>query len=101
MNMQLRQHSMDVLDLTGHRTVTWDPNDEAAVADARAQFNALRREGYSIFRMVAVGQHAVAEEAGDEIEEFEPDAGRMTAQRIDEFDPEATRTTAIPQRVGG
>lgn len=100
MNMQIRRHSMEVLDYTGHRTVTWDPNDEAAVADARAQFNALRTQGFSIFRMQAVGQHAVTEELTDEVEDFDPDMGRMAA-RIDEFDPDAVRTTAIPQRVGG
>jgi hypothetical protein len=99
MNMQLRH--MDVMDIElGHRTVTWDPNDADAVADARAQFNSLRAQGYSMFRMIALGQHAVTEEQGEEIEEFEPEAGRVMA-RMDEFDPQAERVTAIPQRQGG
>src|SRR5215469_15941065 len=99
MNMQLRH--MDVMDIElGHRTVTWDPNDAAAVADARAQFDSLRAQGYSMFRMIALGQHAVTEEQGDAIETFDPDAGRVMA-RMDEFDDTAERVTAIPQRVGG
>lgn len=100
MNVHVRRHSMEILDYSGHRTITWDPADEAAIADARAQFEALRAQGFSIFRMVAVGQHAVTEELGGEVDDFDPAMGRMAA-RMDEFDPTAERSTAIPQRVGG
>src|SRR5262245_39593515 len=101
MNMQLRRHEMDVMDRElGHRTVTWDPGDAAAVADARAQFDSLRSQGYSMFRMIALGQHAVTEEQGEEVETFDPDAGRVMA-RMDAFDETAERVTAIPQRQGG
>lgn len=102
MNMQVRlSHEMDVMDIVlGHRTVSWDPNDQETVDDARRQFESLRAQGYSMFRMIALGQHAVTEEQGEEIEDFDPQAGRVMA-RMDEFDPEAERVTAIPQRVGG
>jgi hypothetical protein len=101
MNMQVRLHEMDVMDRElGHRTVTWDPANADAVADARAQFDSLRAQGYSMFKMVAIGQHAVAEEQGDEIETFDSADGRMMA-RMDTFDETAERVTAIPQRQGG
>lgn len=99
MNMQLSR--MDIMDLVhGHRTVTWDPNDPAAVSDAEAQFNSLRAQGYSIFRMIALGQTAVTEEIGDKVEEFDPAAGRVMA-RMDQFDPNVRAATAVPQRQGG
>jgi hypothetical protein len=99
----MNRHVMEVMDYTGHSTVTWDPADEASVADARAQFNRLRAAGYSIFRMAAVGQTAVVEEADQSapLETFDPADGRFASMRIDEFDPQARRTTAVPQRVGG
>ena len=99
----MNKHVMEVMDHTGHMTVTWDPSDAAQVADARAQFNRLRAAGYSVFRMAAVVQAAVVEEADQSrpLETFEPADGRMAAMRMDEFDPRAERTTAIPQRVGG
>jgi hypothetical protein len=99
MNMRV----MEILDHTGHQTVTWDPNDEASVTDARRQFDRLRAQGYSMFRMAAIGQTAVVEEPdqSQELEEFNAADGRVAAVRIDEFDPQAERVTAIPQRVGG
>ena len=99
MNMRV----MEYLDHTGHQTVTWDPNNADSVSDARAQFNRLRAQGYSMFRMAAIGQTAVVEEPdqSEELNEFNPADGRVAAMRIDEFDPEAERVTAIPQRVGG
>jgi hypothetical protein len=103
MNMQVRLNAMDVMDYTGHTTVTWDPNNEASTADARAQFNRLRASGHSIFRMAAIGATAVVEEADQSqpVDDFNPADGRLAAIRIDEFDPQAERLTAIPQRVGG
>lgn len=105
MNVQIRdgKHTMEVLDHTGHSTVTWDPENETSVADARAQFDRLRARGFSIFRMVPIGQTAVVEEPdlSTPVETFDPAAGRFASVRMDEFDPAAERATAIPQRVGG
>lgn len=99
MNMQLRR--MDIMDIElGHRTITWDPANAEAVADAQRQFDALRGQGYSMFGMIALGEHAVTEEQGAEMEEFDPNAGRIMV-RMDAFDETAERVTAIPQRQGG
>jgi hypothetical protein len=101
MNMMLRLHEMDVMDRElGHRTVTWDPANPEAVEDARRQFDALKAQGYSMFSMIALGQHAVTEEQGEEMEDFDPHAGRVMV-RMDEFNETAERVTAIPQRQGG
>jgi hypothetical protein len=99
----MNKHVMDVLNETGHATVTWDPSNEESTADARRQFDRLRAQGYSIFRMTAIGQEAVVEEADESqpIETFNPADGRYAAMRIDEFDPQAERLTARPQLRGG
>ena len=99
----MNEHVMEFLNETGHQTVTWDPNDEASVAAARADFNRLKAAGYSMFPMAAIGQTSVVEEPDQSrpLEAFNPADGRMAAMRMDEFDPQARRVTAIPQRVGG
>jgi hypothetical protein len=87
MNMHVTtKHVMDVMDSSGHTSVTWDPTDEASVNDARREFTRLTGEGYQAYRMEAVGEHAVVENKG---------------ARITEFDPEAGRLLLIPHRVGG
>jgi hypothetical protein len=88
MNMQVMpQHHMQVMDPTGHTTVTWNPDNSDSVADARREFERLLREGYYAFRM------AVKHENGCITEE--------KAQRIREFDPQAGKVLMIPQHVGG
>lgn len=82
----MNMHVMNVLDATGHTTVTWDPTDADSVRDAEREFQGLRGRGYSAFRMVTVGDSAVVEEPGE---------------RIDTFDPQAGKIVMIPQRAGG
>lgn len=82
----MNMHVMDIMDRTGHTTVTWDPNDPQSVADAQREFDRLRRDGYSAFRMEAAGESVVVENKGE---------------RIDRFDPAAGKVLMIPQRVGG
>lgn len=82
----MNQHVMNIMDVTGHSTVTWDPNDPQSIADAEREFNRLRGLGYSAFRMEAIGESVVVENKGE---------------RIDTFDPAAGKVLMIPQRVGG
>lgn len=79
-------HVLDVMDSSGHTSVTWDPANPESVADARREFERLVRDGYQAYRMASVGEHAVVE---------------TTDERITEFDPEAGRILLIPHRVGG
>lgn len=40
---------LEVLDASGHLTLTWDPNNEAETAKARVEVERLRAAGYSFF----------------------------------------------------
>lgn len=87
MNMHTpMRHVMDVMDSSGHTSVTWDPTDADSIRDARREFARLTREGYQAFRMEATGDNVVVENKGE---------------RITEFDPQAGRLLMVPQRVGG
>lgn len=71
-------HIMQVMDPSGHKTVTWDPDNAASVAEARREFNRLKREGYQAYRMNVVHEDGVVvEEDGERITEFDPQAGKL------------------------
>lgn len=83
----MNMHVMNVMDHTGHTTVTWDPTNADSVRDARREFDGLIRRGFSAFRMEVVAENGVVvEEKG---------------ARIDTFDLEAGKVMMIPHRVGG
>ena len=74
----MNMHVMNVMDVTGHTTVTWNPEDADSVRDARSEFRRLVREGYSAFRMNVVSENGVVvEEKGERISEFDPEAGKV------------------------
>lgn len=79
-------NTMQIMDSSGHTTVTWDPSEPASVADAQREFERLTGQGYQAFRMEAVGDNVVVEHKGE---------------RITAFDPEAGKVLMVPQRVGG
>jgi hypothetical protein len=69
---------MEVMDPTGHTTVTWNPEVPASVTDARREFQDLIRRGYEAFRMNVVSENGViVEEKGDRIRAFDPAAGKV------------------------
>lgn len=70
-------HTMQVLDVTGHTEVKWNPNIKEEVDVAKATFKAMTKKGYRAF------------EAGD-------NGGQM-----DDFDPKIGRIILLPQLVGG
>jgi len=72
--------AMAVMDKTGDSKVTWDPNQPAEVEAARAQFDVLKKKGYSAFRMGADDQQGA---------------------RMQDFDPAARRIIFVPQMQGG
>lgn len=71
---------MAVMDHTGDLKVIWDSDKEDEVEAAKAQFNALRKKGYSAFAVNKKG-----------------DAGG----RIDTFDPLAEKLIMVPAMQGG
>lgn len=57
--------SLEVLNGSGHLTLTWDPDDPAEVAKAREMVERLRSEGYVFFVVEdAVGSDTVSRGAG-------------------------------------
>lgn len=74
------RHLMQVMDKSGHSSVTWDPDKPVEVRAARASFDSLVREGYQAFRV-----------------EGEDNRG----ERMREFDPKAGKIMMVPQLVGG
>lgn len=74
------QNELQVMDPTGHTTVSWRPNNDEEVEVARETFARMTARGYRAFR---VGT-----------------AGRKGAQ-ISDFDPDAKKMILIPHLVGG
>ena len=71
---------MQIMDVTGHTEITWDPTRPVEVSVAKSAFEKLMAERYSAF---SVGE----------------DGGRGT--RINTFDPKAGKIMMVPQLVGG
>lgn len=72
-------HELAVLNSAGDTKTLWDPSVQSEVDVARAQFNALRDKGFSIFRV----------------------NGDRRGERMDQFDPKAGKLIAVPRVVGG
>lgn len=69
-----------VLDRTGHTEISWDESDPASVDKAKAEFDALRKSGFLVYRKGVDGA---------------PDEQAVA------FDPKAGRYYATPPLVGG
>ncbi len=72
---------MEVMDGSGDTKSIWDPENEAEVAAAEAQYNVLTKKGYKAFRVTG--------KDGDQ------------GERMHKFDPKAGRMIMIPQMSGG
>lgn len=79
--------TMEILDPTGHTTVTWNPEDKSSIKDAEKKFDDMIKQGYTAFAMELVSTNGVTVE--------------KKGQRIKKFDPEAGKIMMIPQLVGG
>lgn len=66
-------HILEVLDSSGHLTLTWDPSDTEQVRKAREEVERLRAAGYSFFAVVG-SQGADEVEAGN---------GTLIVQRVE------------------
>jgi len=76
----MNQHVMNVMDTSGHMTVTWNPTVPIEVKHARDTFDSMAEQGYHAFRIEGVDQQGA---------------------RMKEFDPTATKIMLIPQLRGG
>jgi len=71
---------MQIMDPTGHLTVSWNVSNRAEVDAAEEAFDKFTDEGYSAFRVGKGGERGV---------------------RIDTFDPDAEQMILLPQLRGG
>lgn len=79
--------TLEVLDASGHLTLTWDPSDEEQVAKAREEVETLKKAGYSFFAVVG-------SQGSDEIEAGN---GTLLVERI--ADPIRPSPTPRPSRL--
>lgn len=66
---------MQIMDSSGHTSITWDPTDAEAVAGARREFERLRGLGYQAFRASVVHEEGsvITEEPGQRLDSFPGD----------------------------
>lgn len=67
---------LSTLDRSGDTRVMWDRKNKAEVAAARAQFDALRKDGYLAYKAKGKDGHQ-----GEQIREFDPKAERIILVR--------------------
>jgi hypothetical protein len=84
---------MEVLDATGHLTLTWNPNDETDVKRAKDEFDRLKAAGFSFFATIGETGQKPVRKLGD--------AGTLTVERIEDFKPKRQRTVAVRPMQGG
>jgi hypothetical protein len=82
---------MDVLDATGHLSLTWDPADPESVSKAKAEFEQLKAAGFAFFS--TAGKTALRLGRTGEL--------RGELVQTKEFEPEAARTVAVRPMRGG
>ncbi|MGY3278089.1 hypothetical protein [Bradyrhizobium sp. S3.7.6] len=83
------QHVMNIMDLTGHTSMSWDADDAVAVKAAKAKFDDYKAKGYTAFAI------SITEENGIEVE--------GQGRRIDRFEDvgAAAKVLLVPQLRGG
>lgn len=76
----MSRHEMQLMDRTGHTSITWDPGVESEIATARAAFDDARSRGMQAFH---IGK------------------GGRQGERMQTFDPQAEKMVLVPQLQGG
>lgn len=71
---------MEVMDPTGHTSISWDADVDIEVSIARSAFDEAIKKGYQAFRVRGEDQKG---------------------ERLTAFDPEAEKILLIPQLKGG
>lgn len=63
-----------VLNQSGDETISWDPEDTAAVETAKKKWDELKKAGYRFYEAV--------ESRGKEVKKFKPNLGKVIAAPI-------------------
>ena len=69
-NVQDGEHSLFILDDTGHTTLTWKPEVEDSVKAVKVEFDAIIKRGWVAYGVTSKGQPT-------QIKKFDPQADRI------------------------
>jgi hypothetical protein len=84
-------HVIEVLDRSGHLSLTWDPTIPESVERARAEFELLQQSGYQFFRVLNQ----------DEPTGFAPQDGALVVKRVEAADVAPAVAPVPPMRRRG
>lgn len=93
---------MEVMDPSGHITLTWSADDPESVENARAEFDRLQACGYAFFTTADEDAQPVkklTKKLRTELRSLDVRPGEPVQTR--EFTPRARRTVAVPPMRGG
>lgn len=76
MNRTSERHSIAIMNASGDKSVEWQLDDAAAIAEAERVFERIRREGGVVFRAQPDGDN------GGKMEKFDPNADMVAVPRI-------------------
>ena len=90
-------HVLEVMDASGHLTLTWDPDKPDEVAQARAEFARLKAAGFAFFATACGG----TEDAQTVKRLGTTGELRVVPEQVKAFAPHARRTVAVRPMRGG
>lgn len=86
-------NTLEILDSSGHLTLSWNPHDAADVERAREEFARLKSAGFAFFSSEQDEKPKLRIGKSGRLE------GRLV--QVKEFDTEAERTVAVRPMRGG
>lgn len=78
--LELEKSELAVMGHEGDTKIIWSRDNDTEIAVARAAFDKLKKDGYTIYRTDKKGE---------------------ASEKMDKFDPDAERLIAVPRVVGG
>ena len=92
-------HTMEILDPSGHLTLSWEPDDPASVERAREEFTRLQGLGFAFFSTQAPDAVKVVRLKARALKQ----AGSLDVRPVltKTFEPRARRTVAVRPMQGG
>jgi hypothetical protein len=89
---------LQIMDGSGHLTLSWDPADPETIARAEAEFERLKAAGYAFFATPA-SPHPVEALSAEAL--AASGALDVRPEKVKEFHPRRSRTVAVRPMVGG
>lgn len=86
-------NTLEILDVTGHLTLSWNPHEPEDVARAKAEFDRLKSAGFAFFSSEEDEKPKLRIGKSGRLE------GRLV--QVKDFDTEAERTVAVRPMRGG